>query len=151
MAGGGLLLDTSVYIDQLQNKAPLILETVLASRIVNHSTVALQELLHAVGALNPDDPRSDGVVDEIGRAVAGMVPHRLFRPDAEVLARAAVLAGIVCRVQGYARDDRLRALHDCTLFLQAEKLGLTVLTRNVKDFDLLLQLRPTGRVLLYRI
>jgi len=36
------------------------------------------------------------------------------------------------------------------LFLQAQKLGFTVLTANIVDFDILLQLLPAGRVLLYR-
>jgi phage I-like protein len=36
------------------------------------------------------------------------------------------------------------------VFLQAQKLGLTVLTANVGDFDPLLQLVPSGRVLFYR-
>jgi hypothetical protein len=57
---------------------------------------------------------------------------------------------IVCRLQGYAADRRLRALHDCVLLLQAQKLGLTLLTANVGDFDVLLQLLRSGRVLFYR-
>lgn len=44
----------------------------------------------------------------------------------------------------------MRALHDCVLFLQAQKLGLTVITRDVGDFDVLMQLLPAGRVLFYR-
>jgi hypothetical protein len=34
--------------------------------------------------------------------------------------------------------------------LQALKNGLTVLTRDVRDYDLLLQLVPSGRALFYR-
>ena len=34
---------------------------------------------------------------------------------------------------------------DCVLFLQAQKLGLVVLTANLSDYDILLQLIPTGR------
>lgn len=52
--------------------------------------------------------------------------------------------------QGYAHDDKLKALHDCVLLLQAEKLGLTILTANAAEFDVLLQIRPIGRVLLER-
>ena len=48
------------------------------------------------------------------------------------------------------KDGRLRALQDCTLFLQAQKLGLVVLTANVSDYDILLQLIPAGRALFYR-
>ena len=79
-----------------------------------------------------------------------MPVHRVFTPDVDVLGRAALLSGMLCRLQGYQRDARLRALHDCVLFLQAQKLGLTVLTANVSDFDYLLQLIPNGRVLFYR-
>ena len=39
---------------------------------------------------------------------------------------------------------------DSLLFLQALKLGFTILTANVREFDLLLQLMPTGRALFYR-
>lgn len=150
-AGNGLLLDACVYIDQMQGKTPRVVEDLLAIRTVNHSAVALQELLHGVGVLNPDDPRTPSVVTRIGKAVDAMKPHRLFTPDLDVLATAAVYAGMPSRTQGYARGNRMNLLHDCVLFLQAAKLGFTVLTRNVQDFDHLLQMRPTGRVLFYRL
>jgi len=60
-------------------------------------------------------------------------------------------AGMLCRLQGYARDARFKALQDATLFLQAQKLGLTVLIANIVEFDHVLQLVPTGRVLFYRV
>jgi hypothetical protein len=71
-------------------------------------------------------------------------------PDSEVLGRAALLSGILCRLQGYQKDAKLRALQDCVLFLQAQKLGLVVLTANVSDYDILMQLLPTGRALFYQ-
>jgi glutathione S-transferase len=43
-----------------------------------------------------------------------------------------------------------RALQDCVLFLQAQRLGLVVLTANVGNYDVLLQLVPSGRALFYR-
>ncbi len=79
-----------------------------------------------------------------------MPGHRIFVPDADTLGRAALLSGMLCRIQGYSRDHKLRALHDCVLFLQAQKLGLLVLTANIADYDILLQLFPAGRVLFYR-
>ncbi len=150
IAGQGLLLDTCVYIDQMQGRAPRMLEDLVAQRQVNHSIVAIQELMHTVGVLRPSDGRTAGVVAEIGRQVKAMPPHRIFAPDTEVLGRAALLSGILCRLQGYQKDAKLRALQDCLLFLQAQKLGLVVLTANVNDFDILLQLLPRGRVLFYR-
>jgi hypothetical protein len=150
IAGRALLLDTCVYIDQMQGRSPDILDRLIATRLVNHSTVAIQELMHAVGVLDPTDPRTPAAVAEIRSHIQSMTPHRIFAPDADVLARAALLSGIVCRLQSYTADHRFRALHDCVLLLQAQKLGLALLTANVADFDILLQLLRSGRVLLYR-
>jgi predicted nucleic acid-binding protein len=150
IAGQGLLLDTCVYIDQMQDRSPHLLDDVIAQRQVNHSTVAIQELMHTVGVLNPSDPRTAGVVTEIGRQIKAMPPHRVFAPDTEVLGRAALLSGIMCRIQGYGTNGKLRALQDCVLILQAQRLGLVVLTANVRDYDVLLQLIPAARALFYR-
>jgi len=150
LAGQALLLDTCVYIDQMQGRAAGLVEQLIDTRQVNHSTVAIQELMHTVGVLNPDDRYTATVVEAISHQINAMPEHRVFTPDAEVLGRAALLAGILSRVQGYARDARLKALQDCVLFLQAQKLGFAVLTANIAEFDLLLQLMPAGRVLFYR-
>lgn len=150
LGGSPLLLDTCVYIDQMQGRAPLMLERLIATRQTNHSTVAIQELMHTVGVLNPADSRTAAAISEIGRQIKAMRSHRVFAPEPDVLGRAALLSGILCRLQGYAADHRLRALQDCVLFLQAQKLGFTVLTANLGDFDYLLQLIPAGRVLFYR-
>jgi predicted nucleic acid-binding protein len=150
IAGQALLLDTSVYIDQLQGRAPELVTRLIAARQVNHSTVAIQELMHAVGALEPKDRRTEKVIAAIRTVIQAMPPHRIFTPDAEVLGRAALLSGILSSLQGYAADAKLRALQDCTLFLQAQKLGFTVLTANIADYDCMLQVVPAGRVLFYR-
>ena len=150
IGGQGLLLDTSVYIDQMQDRSPEILDDLIAQRQVNHSTVAIQELMHTVGVLDRSDARTADVIDVIGRQIRAMPPHRIFAPDIEVLGRAALLSGMLCRLQGYEKDGKLRALQDCVLFLQAQKLGLVVLTANIADYDILLQLIPAGRVLFYR-
>lgn len=149
-AGQELLLDTCVYIDGLQGRAPDVVGEMLNVRLSNHSTVAVQELMHTVGVLDPAHPGTKDVIRQIGIVLAGMPAHRIFTPDADVLGRAAHLSGILCRLQGYRKDARLRALQDSVLFLQAQKLGFSVLTANVSDFDYLLQLIPDGRVLFYR-
>ncbi len=150
VGGQGLLLATCVYIDQMQGRSPQILDELITLRQVNHSTAALQELMHAVGVLHPSGPRTAGAIAEIGKQIKAMPPHRIFAPDSDVLGRAALLSGILCRLQGYEKDGKLRALQDCVLFLQAQKLGLVVLTANVADYDILLQLVPMGRALFYR-
>jgi hypothetical protein len=116
----------------------------------NHSSVAIQELMHTVGVLDPEHPGTRTAIRQIQVLIEAMRSHRIFVPDIDVLGRASLLSGLLCRLQGYQRDARLRALHDCILFLQAQKLGLAVLTANVSDFDHLLQLVPSGRVIFYR-
>jgi predicted nucleic acid-binding protein len=150
LAGGGLLLDTCVYIDQLQGRAPAVVDRMVTARQVNHSTIALQELLHTVGVLDPRDRRTPAAIEAIHALVRSMPPHRMVVSDSDILGRAALLAGVLCRLQGYGADRKLCALGDCVVFLQARKLGLTVLTANIGDFDPLLQLLPSGRVLFYR-
>ena len=148
--GSPLLLDTGVYIHQTQGRAPTVVEDLIGLRQVNHSTVAIQELMHTVGVLKPSDARTPAAISSIETQISAMPDHRILSPDADVLGRAAILSGMLCRLQGYAKDDRHRAHQDCVLFLQAQKLGFTVLTANIVEFDYLLQLIPGGRVLFYR-
>jgi hypothetical protein len=148
--GQPLLLDTCVYIDQAQERAPDLVHRLVGARHVNHSTVALQELMHLAGVLDPTDDRTPKALATIRNFIRSMKPHRLSAPDVDVLGRAALLAGMLCRLQGYGADRKFRALQDCTLFLQAQKLGFAILTANLADFDILMQLQPAGRVLFYR-
>ncbi|WP_247769460.1 DNA-binding protein [Bradyrhizobium sp. 192] len=108
------------------------------------------KLMHTVSVLDPFDARTAGVIEVIGRQIRAMPPHRIFAPDTEVLGRAALLSGILCRLQGYEKDAKLRALQDCVLFLQAQKLGLVVLTANVGDYDTLLAHSSRARAVLSR-
>jgi predicted nucleic acid-binding protein len=149
-AGPAILLDTCVYVDQLQARAPAVVEELVNLRLTNHSTVTMVEMMHTVGRLDPAHPSTSTAIARIGLLLDAIPGHRLFAPDADVLGRAALLSGALCRLQGYAKDDRMRALHDSILFLQALKSGLTVLTRDVRDYDILLQLVPSGRALFYR-
>jgi predicted nucleic acid-binding protein len=148
--GQALLLDTCVYIDRLRGRLPGNVKALISQRLVNHSTVAIQELMHSIGALDPDDGRTPGAVTQVAALIRSMRRHRIFVPDQDVLGRAAMLGGLLCRLQRHTADNRMRALMDATLFLQARKLGLAVVTRNIGDFDLLLQLFPRTTVHLYR-
>jgi hypothetical protein len=150
LGGAPLLLDTCVYIDQMQGRTSTFVDQLVEARQVHHSTVAIQELMHTVGVLDPDDPRSINAIAAIRLVIESMPSHRTVTPDADILGRAALLSGMLCRFQRYAKDQRLRALQDSVLFLQAFKFGFTVLTANISDFDMLLQLLPAGRVLFYR-
>lgn len=152
VVGGPFLLDTTVYVDMLHGKTPVAVDLLIQSSINYHSSVAVGELMHAFGRLDPAHPDTESALALIADMIENDIPeHRLFAPDVETFAAAGAVAGLMCRVRGYARDQGLerKALNDALIYLQARKLGAIVLTRNVTDFDLLNQIEPQGRILLY--
>ncbi|MCJ2086797.1 DNA-binding protein [Methylobacterium sp. E-005] len=143
------MLDTSVYIHGPMGRTPPAPGGLLRSRTVHHSVVATQEALHRIGVLDPAHPNTARHVGVIRTPLDRIPLHRLSVPDQEVLTDAAVVARILCRLRGYARHHRMKALHDCTLYLQTLKTGCTLLKANVADFEPLQQLQPAGRILFY--
>src|SRR5262245_51474882 len=53
-----LLLDATVYIDQLKGQLPASIVTLIASRMILHGAPALAELAVTVGVLDPQDART---------------------------------------------------------------------------------------------
>jgi predicted nucleic acid-binding protein len=149
VAGPGLLLDTSVYIDVLQGRAPSEVKELLLVREVNHSAIALAELVHLFGRLDPSHKDSKAVA-AIAAVIAKIRPHRLTAPSVQALADAGIVTGTIARLAGLSKTDRQPMLNDATLFMQALESGFTLLSGNVSDMDLIEQLVPSGRILLYR-
>lgn len=149
--GPELLLDTTVYVDGLQDRSPREVDHLLSMRICNHSAVCLAELTHAFGRLDPNHPATDNALDKCGRTVNAIRPHRLHEPSRSVWGTAGVLAGLAFRLGGYMKGQERRLLNDALVFLQALEHGQTVLTRNMRDFDVLNQMVPDGRIILYRL
>jgi len=147
-AGAEVLLDTCVYIDILQDRAPASLTALLAVRLCNHSGVTLAELTHLFGRLNPQDHRTKLVMAAISEMIQDIPEHRLTAPSTHVLGEAGILAGLTARLTGAEPGQAL--LNDAALYLQAIEQGHMLVTRNVREFDWFNQLLPSGRVLLYR-
>ncbi len=150
ISGPGLLLDTSVYIDVLQGRAPQAVKDLLLARDVNHSSVAIAELVHLFGRLDPLHKDTAGVLAPIAAAIAEIRPHRLTAPSMQAWAEAGIVTGMIARLIGLPKVDRQPMLNDATIFIQALESGYTVLTGNVSDMDLIAQIVPSGRALLYR-
>jgi hypothetical protein len=147
--GSPVLLDSTVYIDTLQGRSPPTLDTFITLRICNHSAVCLSELTHAFGRLSPIDPRSASALKVIRQTIRDIPAHRLVAPDTEIWGTAGVLAGILFRLGSYPAGAERKCLNDALVFLQGRKMGWPILTGNIADFDLLNQLVPDGRILLY--
>lgn len=150
--GGPIVLDSTVYIDTLQGKAPPEIDDLLRYRNVFHSAVCLAELTHAFGRLDPADARTRSALATIAGVIEEDIPrHRLFEPDTRTWGEAGMLAGKVHRLaalpKGVGAERKL--LNDSLIYLQARRIGAAVLTRNRRDFDFLNQLVPTGATIFY--
>lgn len=146
-----LLLDTTVYIDELQGKLPRDVEWAIRSASLWHSTVTECELAALAGLLDPDHPGTPHAIDQVLASIERRPDHRVVNPDREVWRDAGILAGRLARLQQYGKAEQRKSLNDALIFLSAAKAGLTVLTRNLSDFDLLMQLTPYGKVLFYTL
>jgi predicted nucleic acid-binding protein len=150
--GPPLLLDSCVYIDVLQGGAPRFLRDLLNVRHCLHSSVCLAEMAHAFGRLDPRHKDTKATLAAIRAVIEREIPpHRVAAPDADLWCDAGILAGLLCRTKGYGKERQQACLNDALIYLQAARSGHAVVTRNVSDFDLLNQLAPRGRILLYRI
>lgn len=150
-AGVPLLLDATVYLDTLQGKTPAAVDDLLRYRSIFHSAVCLAELTHAFGRLDPAHAGTRKALAALAGAIDDIPRHRLFAPDTDLWGKAGMLAGKALRLgripPGQGQERRL--LNDALIYLQARKVGAAVLTRNVRDFDLLEQLAPSGAVVFY--
>jgi hypothetical protein len=149
-AGPELLLDTCVYIDAMRDRIPEAVNILLATRLINHSGVALAELTHLFGRLDPRDDRSERVLGEILGVISDIRSHRLNAPSLKTLGEAGILAGLASRLAGVESGREQSLLNDAMLYLQAVEQGQFLLTRNIREFDWFDQLLPAGRVLFYR-
>jgi predicted nucleic acid-binding protein len=145
-----LLLDTTVYIDALQDTLPKEMEIALRAGGLWHSTVTEAELSAAAGLLDPAHRDTAAVLAQIAASIDMRPEHRTLIPDRDIWRDAGIFAGMIARLQHYGSGERHRILNDALIFLTAVKHGCAVLTRNIADFDLLQQLDPRGQVIFYQ-
>lgn len=149
LVGPPLLLDTSVYIDVLEGRTPPEVDKLIETRSIFHVGVAVGELCHTFGRLSPAHPGAAQILQDL-REVVEMIPrHRLEAPTAGVLIEAGILAGLLFRLGNLPKGQEVAAFNDAAIYLHGLERGYTVLTRNVKDFDFLNRIIPSGRILLY--
>lgn len=148
--GAPLLLDTTVYIDILEGATPAALDALLEQRPLNHISVALGELSHNFGRLDPSHPATPAALLELRAVIEDIPPRRVEAALPGVVLEAGILAGLLCRLANLPRGLETTMLNDATIYLHALEKGYEVVTRNIRDFDWLNQLMPAGRVIFYR-
>jgi predicted nucleic acid-binding protein len=144
-----LLLDTTVYIDALQARLPDSAEIALRTASLWHSTVTEAELAALAGLLDPRHPETASVIAQIAASIDLRPAHRILTPDRDTWREAGILAGLLARLQRYGKNEQRKALNDALIFLTAAGNGCAVLTRNLSDFDLLMQLDAKGHAIFY--
>jgi predicted nucleic acid-binding protein len=150
MSGGPLLIDTTVYIDQLQGRTPEAVDDFIEMRRCHHSAISLAELTHIFGRLDPAHPETSRTLKQAAIAFDHIPRHRILAPDTDVLGEAGILSGLLTRTEALNDDKRRRRLNDAILSLHARFLGAALVTRKVKDFDILDPIAPGTGIIYYR-
>ena len=95
----------------------------------------------------------DQLKGQLPRPIVDLVASRTILHGAPALAELAVTIGVLDpadrRTQAIPKQDRRKFLNDALLFLQAADAGAVMMSRNSRDLDLLLQIKPDVGVLLY--
>jgi hypothetical protein len=147
-----LLLDTTVYIDGVKRVGlPPGIEALLANHIVCHSPLCVGELAFGFGRLDPAHPETARNRAAITAMLQRLSGERMVDPSPAGWAKAGVLAGSLARTQGFALDRRRALFIDAALFVTAQETGLTLVSGNLSDMDLLLQVGGSASVLLYMV
>lgn len=144
-----LLLDTTVYIDALQGRLPEYAEVALRAGSLWHSSVTEAELAALAGLLDPTHPDTAGVISQVAASIDLRPAHRILTPDRDTWREAGMHAGLLARLQGYGKNEQRKALNDALIFLTGAKNGCVVLSRNLSEFDLLMQLDARGQAVFY--
>jgi hypothetical protein len=144
-----LLLDATVYVDQLKGQLPTDIIALIAAHVILHGAPVLAELAVTIGILDPRDQRTRSTLEPILDTVRHIPRQRIIAPTDEMWLEGAMLAGILARTQGFAKADRRKFMNDALMFLMAAEADVVLVSRNVHDLDLLLQIKPDVGVLLY--
>jgi predicted nucleic acid-binding protein len=107
------------------------------------------ELAALAGLLNPKHPDTAGVIAQVSASIELRPEHRILTPDRDTWRDAGILAGLLARLQRYGKGEQRKALNDALIFLSAARNGCVVLTRNITDFGLLMQLDAKGQAVFY--
>jgi predicted nucleic acid-binding protein len=149
--GMPLLLDTCAILDGLRGKAPAKLRTLVENGLIHHSSIVLGELSRPFGVLDPAHKETARNLVPLRAVLDEVRPHRVIEADAEMVSIANIRAGIVARHFALPRESQSKLVNDALIAAQAARYGLTLITANRRDFDLLGQLDPRLRVAFYRV
>lgn len=121
--GPELLLDTTAYIDDFQDRSPREVDDLMSRRICNHSAVCLVQLTHAFGRLSPAHSAPAAALQGIEKTILAIPAHRLREPSQSAWGSAGILAGMAFRLGGYQTGRERKLLNDAMVFFRHLRMG----------------------------
>ncbi len=146
-----VVLDTTVYIHGGKGVLPPHVAAIVQQWPLLHCSVALGELAHGIGRLDPSHPQTPKRRAYLESVLRQVPQHRVITPEDGIHVTAGILTGILARLLGLPSGGHRQRINDVLILLTARKAGAAVLTANIGDFDLLQQLVPPAEVVYYAI
>lgn len=130
-----LLFDTSIYITALRggDEAALSLRRLVGGAPIWLSSVVLEELYAGT------DPRSRRVVERLEHDFDRS--KRILVPNLTDWTQAGKVLALLAAKYDYERIGKGRLTNDALISMSAGRVGITVLTANVRDFARLAEFR----------
>ena len=144
-----IVLDTTTYIDAGQGKLPPHISAVIEAWPIHHCSVALSEIAHGLGRLDPAHPHTKQNKDFLQAVLEKVPQHRIVNPTDDIHITGGILTGIIARLLTLPKGAHRNRINDILIYLTARSIGAAVVTANVADFDILQQLVPDGHVIYY--
>ena len=139
---GGIIFDTSIYINALRRGDPSIFsqrrasaEGKTESEPLWLSAVVLEELY--VGAL---DGKMKKLLNKFEKDFDKI--NRLLVPNQNDWASCGQVLSKIGEKQGFESVKKARMTNDCLIAMTCARRGLTVYTHNTEDFKIISEFRP---------
>lgn len=131
-----LLFDTSIYITALRqgDAATIFLRRLAGGEPIWLSAVVLEELYAGT------DARNRGNVEQLEHDFDRA--RRILVPNLGDWSQAGKVLARLGAKYGYEHVEKARLTNDALISMSAGRLGITVLTANVRDFARLAEFRP---------
>ena len=131
-----VLFDTSIYITSLRlgNEAALSLRRIAAGAPVWLSSVVLEEIY--AGVVSRDRHVVERLERDFDRA------RRILVPNLTDWTQTGKVLALLAAKYDYEQIGKGRLTNDALIAMSAGRLGITVITANVRDFKRLSEFRP---------
>ena len=141
--------DATVYMHGGQGRLPPQVATIVQQWPLLHCAVALGEIAHGIGRLDPGHPQTPRRRAYLESVLRQIPQHRIIAPGDDVHVSAGILTGILARLLRLPGGGHRLRINDVLICLTALKSCAAVLTANIGDFDLVQQLVPSAEIIYY--